>query len=57
MYEKTLIAQIGDPILRKKTFEVKPNTILSKRVQNIIKNLIFVMMFQIIQFYLTITKN
>ena len=43
MYEKRLIAQIGDPILRKKTFEVKPNTILSKRVQNIIKNLIFVM--------------
>ena len=43
MNEKIKVAQIGDPILRKKTLEVKLNTISSSYIKNIIDKLIFSM--------------
>ena len=43
MSEKKLIAQIGDPILRKKTKEVKLSAISSPKVKKIIKQLITTM--------------
>ena len=43
MREKNIIAQIGDPILRKKTLNVDPHKIQSLKVKNIIKKLIEVM--------------
>ena len=40
MSKKNTIAQIGEPILRKKTLKVEPNKIQSLKVKNIIKELI-----------------
>ena len=40
MSENLNIAQIGDPILRKKTKEIEINEISSERVQTIIKKMI-----------------
>ena len=43
MIEKNIIAQIGHPILRKKTKEVNTNNLTSIKTKKIIKNLIKVM--------------
>ena len=43
MSNKNIIAQIGDPILRKKTHLVDPNKIKSLKIKNIIKKLIKIM--------------
>ena len=43
MSKKNIIAQIGDPILRKKTFKVAPSKIQSLKIKNIIKKLIEIM--------------
>ena len=43
MSKKNIIAQIGDPILRKKTLKVAPSKIQSLKVKNIIKKLIEIM--------------
>ncbi len=43
MIEKAMIASIGDPILRRKTLEVKINKILSSKVKSTIKKLISTM--------------
>ena len=43
MNEKIKVAQIGDPILRKKTLEVKLNAISASYIKNIIDKLIFSM--------------
>lgn len=43
MFENLNIAQIGDPILRKKTKEIEINEISSERVQTIIKKMIITM--------------
>ena len=43
MNEKITVAQIGDPILRKKTLEVKLNAISASYIKNIIDKLIFSM--------------
>ncbi len=43
MTKNNVIAQIGEPILRKKTTEVKINSILSIKIRNIINKLIVTM--------------
>ena len=43
MIQKNIIAQIGHPILRKKTKEVNTNNLTSIKTKKIIKNLIKVM--------------
>ena len=43
MNKKNIIAQIGDPILRKKTLNIEPDKIQSLKVKNIIEKLIEIM--------------